>query len=74
MGLDVRFPISLLFTVLGGLLAAFGAFSDRSIYSRSLGINVNLLWGSVLFLFGLFLWLAARKSASTPKQKPKTFL
>jgi len=69
MGLDIRFPIALLFTVLGGLLAAFGAVSDRSIYARSLGINVNLLWGSILFLFGIALFLAARRAARFPKQQ-----
>ena len=63
MSLDIRFPIALLFIVLGGLLTSFGAFSDDSIYVRSLGINVNIVWGTVLFLFGAVLWLAARKSA-----------
>jgi hypothetical protein len=69
MGLDIRLPIALLFAVLGGLLAIFGAFSDRSIYSRSLGINVNLLWGSILFIFGTALWLAAKMGAKAASAK-----
>jgi hypothetical protein len=53
MGLDIRLPIGLLFSVIGLLLAGFGAFSDKEIYVRSLGFNVNLAWGIVLLVFGI---------------------
>jgi hypothetical protein len=36
MGLDIRLPIGLLFSVLGLLLAGFGAVSEKGIYERSL--------------------------------------
>jgi hypothetical protein len=52
MNLDIRLPMGLLFAILGGLLAGFGLFSDRSIYRRSLDINVNLWWGLAMLLFG----------------------
>ncbi len=55
MNLDLRFPIGGLFTIIGVLLTAFGMISDRAIYSRSLGINVNLWWGLVLLVFGLIM-------------------
>ncbi len=55
MGLDIRLPIGLLFSVLGLLLSGFGVFSDRAIYQRSLGLNVNLAWGIVLLVFGLIM-------------------
>ena len=42
MGLDIRIPIGLMFTLLGVLLTVYGVFSDKAIYQRSLGINVNL--------------------------------
>ena len=42
MNLDVRLPIGLMFTIFGVALAGFGLTSDRSIYERSLGINVNI--------------------------------
>ena len=29
--------------------------SDASLYRRSLGININLLWGTVLLVFGLLM-------------------
>lgn len=53
MGLDIRLPIGLLFSVIGLLLAGFGVFSEQGIYVRSLGFNVNLAWGVVLLVFGI---------------------
>ena len=53
MKLDLRLPIGLMFTIIGTLLTVFGLISDNAIYARSLGINVNLWWGLVLFVFGL---------------------
>jgi hypothetical protein len=53
MGLDVRLPIGLMFSIFGVLLAGFGLFADHGIYeAHSLGINVNLGWGVVLLVFG----------------------
>ena len=61
MNLDLRLPIGLMFTLIGALLSVFGALSDKSIYARSLGINVNLWWGLVLLAFGVvMLTLALR--------------
>jgi hypothetical protein len=63
MGLDIRLPIGFLFTTLGVLLIAFGALSDKAIYARSLGININLEWGVVMLLFGaLMLFLGRRRT------------
>ena len=55
MGPDIRLPLGMMFTLLGGLLSAFGAFSAPAVYARSLGINVNLWWGLVLLLFGVLM-------------------
>ena len=61
MGLDVRLPVGLMFAVMGALLVGYGLFGDLAIYARSLGINVNVIWGAVLFITGgIFLALAAR--------------
>jgi hypothetical protein len=66
MGIDIRVPLGAMFTMLGSLLAAFGLFGDKAIYTqKTLGINVNLDWGVVLLLFGiamLFLGLRSRLS------------
>jgi hypothetical protein len=52
MRLDLRLPIGLMFTIFGALLSLYGLVSDRGIYTRSLGVNVNLWWGLVLLAFG----------------------
>ncbi len=65
MGFDLRWPIGLMFTMLGALLAVYGAATAGDpMYARSLGYNVNLLWGVVLGLFGgslLGLWRLGRR-------------
>jgi hypothetical protein len=65
MGLDIRTPLGVMFTILGLLLAGFGYLSDPAIYERSLGIRINLWWGLVLLAFGaLMLSLGWRAGAS----------
>ena len=65
MGLDIRWPIGLMFTLIGALLAINGAVvtSDHAV---SLGININLVWGLILLIFGLFMvvmaWRGSKKS------------
>ena len=65
MGIDIKFPIGLMFTILGLIIASFGLFtnSDAGLYQRSLGININLWSGIGMLIFGLvMLWLAWRSS------------
>jgi hypothetical protein len=61
VGIDIRLPIGFVFALVGILLTAFGAASDRSIYQRSLGVNVNLYWGLVLLAFGVIMVLLGRR-------------
>ena len=63
MGLDIRLPIGMMFTVLGTLLTGYGLVADRSIFARSLGINVDVIWGSVLLLFGVVFVIAGRRAS-----------
>ena len=61
---DIRIPIGLMFSVLGVLITIFGFVtkSDSAMYQRSLGINVNLVMGLVMLVFGLFmLYMSQRK-------------
>ena len=61
MGVDIRLPIGLMFAVFGVLMSGYGLLSDKAIYARSLGININLIWGIVLIIFGgVMLALASR--------------
>jgi hypothetical protein len=59
MNLDLRYPIGLMFTIDGVLLTVFGLLSDRTIYDRSLGLNVNLWWGLALLAFGVVMLVFA---------------
>lgn len=65
MGLDIRIPIGLMFTIFGVLIGGYGLLSRGSeIYERhSLGININLWWGLVMLLFGGFMLWLGRRSA-----------
>jgi hypothetical protein len=67
MGLDIRWPIGLMFSLVGLLMAGYGAVTrdDAELYRRSLDHNINLVWGLVLLVFGGFmLFLAARAKKS----------
>ena len=72
MRLDVRWPIGGMFSVFGAILTVYGIVSNRAMYEKSLGINVNLWWGLVLLAFGLvMLALAVRASRrSTGMDRP----
>ncbi len=70
MGLDIRLPIGLLFSVFGLLLTLFGLFGDPALYRQSLGINVNLGWGIVLLLFGVV--MAGLGARAMPGSRPKS--
>jgi len=73
MGFDIRLPIGGLFSLLGIMLTSYGALSDRAMYARSLGININLAWGLVLLAFGasmLALWRRAYWARMRAKNPP----
>lgn len=66
MGLDIRRPLGLLFLALGALLVIYGFVADPTVYQRSLGINVNTIWGACLFVFGgIVLFLGSRGKVTT---------
>ena len=49
----------MLFSFYGIILAIYGAVSDPRSYDRALGININLDWGLVMLVFGLFMFIMA---------------
>ena len=61
MGLDIRLPIGMMFSLLGAMMAIYGLATsgDSEMYQSSLGINVNLWWGLFMFLFGAVMLLFA---------------
>jgi len=61
MGLDLRKPIGWFFLALGLILGIYGLMTkgDTEMYRRSLDMNINLIWGGVLVVFGLFMLIPA---------------
>ena len=67
MGLDLRWPIGLMFTFFGVLLTIYGvATNSDPMYQLSLGKNINLIWGIVLLVFGVLMLLGAVRGRKTP--------
>ncbi len=69
MAFDLRLPLGLMFTLYGVMLTIYGLVSDKAIYQKSLGIDINLIWGLVLLVFGaLMLIFALRGRGAKPPQ------
>ena len=64
MNFDLRLPIGLMFSLFGALLTVFGMISDKALYRKSLGINVNLDWGVVMLSFGVVMLVLALRARS----------
>ena len=65
---DIRYPIGLMFTIFGLLITIFGfvTLSNNEMYQKSLDINVNIIMGILMLIFGLImLFLAIRKKKKT---------
>ena len=66
----------ILFSLVGAILFVYGLLtgSDAALYRRSLDININLIWGVVLLVFGglmlLFAW-RGWKTGAPPADAPK---
>ena len=63
MGLDIRMPIGLMFAIIGVLLVGYGFVSDAAIYERSLGMNVNVIWGGIMLVFGIIMTVLGKMGA-----------
>ena len=73
MGLDIRWPIGLMFSLVGALLVIYGLMTgsnDRDVPKRSLDININLIWGLVLLVFGAFMLLMAWRGSKAAGSQP----
>jgi hypothetical protein len=53
-----------MFTLIGVLLIGYGAVESAA--SMRLGININLIWGVVLLVFGVLMLLGAARGRKTP--------
>jgi hypothetical protein len=66
-GLDVRWPIGLMFVAIGLLVGFYGVFSSARARLLTWSVNVNLWWGVVMLVFGLaMIWGGARAAKRKP--------
>jgi hypothetical protein len=64
MGLDIRWPIGIMFTLISVLLIVEGIILGPG--GKTLGINIDLWWGIVLLVFGVLMLLGAFRGSKTP--------
>ena len=62
MGLDIKIPIGLMFSIIGLILTILGLITmgDTAMYEQSLGYNINLLSGGIMLVFGGFMLFTSR--------------
>lgn len=71
MNLDLRIPMGLMFLIVGIILSLLGLFTRGSvIYERSAGMNINLIWGVVMLVFGLVMFLLGRANDKRLRAQP----
>jgi multisubunit Na+/H+ antiporter MnhG subunit len=60
--IDIKFPIGLMFTILGALLLTYGfiTFSDAEVYRKAAGMNINLWSGSGMLIFGIIMLICSK--------------
>jgi hypothetical protein len=61
MGLDIKIPIGLMFSILGIILTIHGLVTggNAEMYEQSLGTNINLWSGLFMLAFGAFMLLTS---------------
>lgn len=64
---DIRIPIGLMFSILGVLITVFGfvTTSNAEMYQKSLNINMNIIMGILMLVFGLAMLLFAFRKKKT---------
>ena len=73
MGLDIRWPIGLMFSLIGAIMLVYGLAtgSNKEMYERSLNLNVNLYWGIVLLVFGAWMLMMAFRGKNAEQDGEK---
>jgi multisubunit Na+/H+ antiporter MnhG subunit len=68
MNLDLRIPMGMLFTIVGAIMSLYGFFTWGSvIYERSAGMDINLIWGVVMLVFGTAMFALGRRADKRPR-------
>jgi hypothetical protein len=68
MGLDIRWPIGLMFSLIGVLLTGYGVFNRVAAVTKVQGqeVNIDLIWGVVLLVFGVLMLVGAVRGGKNP--------
>ena len=68
MGLDIRWPIGLMFSLIGVAMTAYGVFKPKTsvVIVNGDTINIDLIWGVVLLIFGVLMLLGAVTGRKNP--------
>jgi hypothetical protein len=68
MGLDIRWPIGLMFALIGALLTGYGVTQQTASTVQVAGsaVNINLIWGVVLLVFGALMLFGAVRGGKNP--------
>ena len=69
MSLDIRLPLGAFFSLLGVLLTIYGWATLGTPGTAPAGVPIDLVWGAVLFVFGVAL-LALARHARKPSKEP----
>jgi len=69
MGLDIRWPIGIMFTLISVLLIIEGLITGPS--TKALGMNINLWWGFILLVFGGLMLMGAIRGRKNKKEDGK---
>lgn len=57
--LDIKLPIGWLLSAYGLLLGIYGLVTKKEMYVKSLGFNLNVVWGVLMLVIGAGFLLAA---------------
>jgi hypothetical protein len=60
MGLDIRIPLGLVFLLIFGICT----HGDAALYQKSLGMDINLDWGGIMFAFGAIMFFFGKRHKS----------
>lgn len=61
--MDIRTPIGLMFLCKGILIAGYGLVGHAD-YTKSLDVNINLMWGVVMIIFGAIMFGLGRRGGA----------
>ena len=71
MGVDIKLPIGLMFSIFGVILLVYGLVTaaDPVLYKRSLDININLWAGIFMLVFGIVMLVFSKRLKKPGSEK-----